>query len=234
MKSDKELDFSLIFLYPIVGKVQNTSITYTRQRMEEKMKKTLLLLGTCFCLVLTGCSAKSISKTVKNVTENIPSTSKDDATPTPAVSATPAPKAKSLKLGKKGTTGNWKICVKKAEKKTQIKNGAYFVFKPEKGDQFISITATVRNNGKKKDTFLPKVGYKDKMLTATLYYKDKYEYQPMELLSYDKDLIGTSINPLTSKSGIIVFEVPKKVAKSKKNLTLKIGTESDYLLYSLK
>lgn len=198
------------------------------------MKKTLLLFGTCFCLVLTGCSTKNISKTMKTVTENIPSSSKDDATPTPAVSATPAPKETVLKLGKKGTTGDWKICVKKAEKKAQIKNGTYRVFKPDKGDQFICITATVRNNGKKKDTFLPKVGYKDKMLTATLYYKNKYEYQPLELFSYDKDLVASSVNPLTSKSGIIAFEVPKKVAKAKKNLTLRIGTESDYLVYTLK
>lgn len=197
------------------------------------MKKTLLLLGACLCLTITGCSAKNLSKTVKNVAENIPSSS-DDATPTPAVSATPAPKAKSLKLGQKGTTGDWKISVKKAEKKAQIKNGAYRVFKPQKGDQFICITATVRNNGKKKETFLPKIGYKGKMLTATLYFKDKYEYQPLELFSYDKDLVSTSVNPLSSKSGIIAFEVPKKVAKSKKTLTLKIGTESDYLLYSLK
>lgn len=198
------------------------------------MKKTLLLLGICFCLVLTGCSAKNISKTVKSVTENIPSNSNDDATPTPAVSATPAPKETTLKLGKKGTAGDWKICVKKAEKKAKIKNGAYRVFKPEKGDQFICLTITARNNGEKKETFLPRIGYKDKMLTATLYYKDKYEYQPLELLGYDKDLVGDTINPLTSKSGIIVFEVPKKVAKAKKSLTLKIGTESDYLIYSLK
>lgn len=191
------------------------------------MKKKFLLFGTCLTLLLTGCSSE-IADTVKNVTNQATPTS------TPEPTSTPAPKETKLKVGKKGSVGDWAIRVKKAETKTKIKNGQYRVFEPDKGDKFVCITAVVRNNGKEKDTFLPRVGYKDKMLTATLYYKDKYEYQPLELLSYDKDLVGTQINPLTNKSGIIVFSVPKKVAKAKGKLTLKIGTSTENITYTLK
>lgn len=201
--------------------------------MEERaknMRKNLLLLGTCLTLLLTGCSspAKDIAETVKNVTDNA------SPTATPEPTGTPAPKEKKLALGKKGSVGDWDIRVKKAEIKTKIKNGQYRVFEPDKGEKFVSITATVRNKGKEKTSFLPRVGYKDKMLTATLYYKEKYKYQPLELLSYDKDLVGAQVNPLSNKSGIIVFSVPKKVAKAKSKLILKIGTSSENVTYSLK
>lgn len=193
------------------------------------MKKKLLLLGTCFSLLLTGCtSPKKLVNTVQDAAVSL------KATATPAPTATPGPKETKLTLGKKGKVGDWKICVKKAGTKKQIKNGAYRIFKPKKKNSFVIITATVRNNGKKDATFLPRLGYKNKMLLATLYYKGKNEYQPSELLSYDKDLVNLSINSNASKSGIIVFDVPKKVAKAKGSLTLRIGTGSEALLYSLK
>ena len=194
------------------------------------MRQNLLLLGTCLTLLLAGCSspAKDIAETVKNVTNN------SDPTSTPEPTGTPAPKETKLALGKKGSIGDWDIRVKKAEIRTKIKNGKYRVFEPDKGEKFVTITATVRNKGKEKSSFLPRVGYKDKMLTATLYYKEKYEYQPLELLSYDKDLVGTQVNPLSNKSGIIVFSVPKKVAKAKGKLLLKIGTSTENVTYSLK
>lgn len=194
------------------------------------MKKKLILLTSCFALLLTGCGdtpAEQIADTIKEAAESMQST---DA---PAPSATPAPKEAKLSLGKKATIGNWKITVKKAEKKKEIKNGQFRVFKPEKGDAFISVTATVRNNGKKEATFCPHYGLADTAVIATLYYKD-YEYHASDLLAYDKDLVNTKMKPLTNKSGIIVFDVPKKVANAKQNLTLKIGTKKDYAIYTLK
>ena len=82
--------------------------------------------------------------------------------------------------------------------------------------------------------FLPRIGFVDKSVTATLLYQDKYEYSPTELLSYDKDMTTKKIQPLASESGIVAFEVPKKVAKQMKKMKLKIGLKKDYLLYDLK
>lgn len=197
------------------------------------MKKSLLVFGTCFCLLLTSCSpVNKLSKTVEEAANTLQEAV--STTPAPTVAPTPAPVETKLKLKKKGKVENWTICVKKAEIKSKIKNGTYRLFKPEKGDRFVVLTATVRNTGKKKDTFLPRVGYANEMLTATLYYKGEYEYQPLELLSYDKDLVQSEIKPLSGSTGIIVFEVPKKVAKAKGKLTVKIGTEQESLIYSLK
>ena len=47
-------------------------------------------------------------------------------------------------------------------------------------------------------------------------------------------LLEKSIKPLTSKKGVVTFEVPKKVAKKKGKLTLRLGTDTDYVIYKLK
>ncbi len=194
------------------------------------MKKKLVVLTTCFTLLLTACSSSPAQQIADTVKESAKSSLPTDA---PEPTATPEPEAPTLALGKKATVNDWKITVKKAEKKTKIKNGEYRVFEAKKDNAYVVITATARNNGKKEDTFLPRVGYEDKAVTATLYYKD-YEYNPSDLLGYDKDLVAEKIKPLTSKSGIIVFEVPKKVANAKKDVTLKIGTKSNHVIYTLK
>ena len=197
------------------------------------MKKQPALLGICCCLLLTGCStpAKNLADTVQKAAENI-----SKATDTPAPSDTPEPESepKALSLGTKATLGDWKFCVKKAEIKKTIKNGKYRYFKPGKGKRFLCITMTARNYGHKAATLFPRVGYADKMFTAVLYYKEKYEYQPTQLLAFDKDLMCKSISPLTTQSGILTFEIPKKTADSKKDFSLRIGTSTDYLTYSLK
>ena len=195
------------------------------------MKRKLVLFTICTALLFTGCSAGKLAKTVKDVTDSATS-SKETPEPTPA--GTPEPKVTKLALGKKGTIGDWKVCVKKADIKTQIKNGSYRYFEPSKGNKFVLLTMTVKNNGKKEEEFLPRVGYEDTLIMATLCYKDDYEYKPTELLSYDKDLTTKKITPLTTKKGVIAFEVPKNVAKAKKKLTVKIGTTKDYLVYQLK
>lgn len=199
------------------------------------MKKKLLLFTTCAALLLSGCSASRVARTVKDAAKTAVDLSESTKnTPIPTPTATPAPKESKLKLGKKGTVGDWKICVKKAASTKKIKDGEYRYYSPKKGNSYVYFTIAVRNTGKTATEFLPRVGYENTMLNATLYYKGDYEYKPIELLSYDKDLIGDTIQPLTTENGIIAFEVPKKVAKNKKQLTLKIGTKAEYLIYSAK
>lgn len=193
------------------------------------MKKNLIALGMCITLLLGGCSAPANST---GDTDTSAVTSAD----TQAVKETPEPAEEAeqtVSLGSKATLGDWKVTVKKASVKSRITNDMYY-FKPGKGNKFIYITATVRNNGKEEDVFLPSVGLADKENFATLYYQDEYEYKPTNLLNHEKDLLQESIKPLTNKAGILVFEVPKKVAKKKGELLLKIGSEEEYVMYSLK
>ncbi|MCH5252908.1 MAG: DUF4352 domain-containing protein [Lachnospiraceae bacterium] len=199
------------------------------------MRKKILLLGVCAALSITGCSLsdsvkETVTETVKNAVD-----SSSQSSEAPAPSATPAAKETKLALGKKGTVGDWDIKVKKVSTTKKIKDGKYRYFESGKGNSFVYLNASARNNGKKAANFLPMVGYENTALTATLYYKGEYEYKPTQLLGYNKDLVSKSVKPLTTKSGVIAFKVPNKVAKAKKGeLTLHIGLKNDYLVYSLK
>lgn len=194
------------------------------------MRKKALLLITCAAFIcVTGCSSNNLTETLSNVAESTPA-----STATPAPTETPVPEAPTLVLGKKGTVGNWEINAKKVSVKQKINNGKYTYFKPSKGNSFVEITMSVKNKGTKAESFLPRVGMQDKAIIATLYYQDEYEYSATELMGYDKDLTTESIQPLTKENGILVFEVPKKASKSKKELklTFKVGDES--ISYALK
>ena len=199
------------------------------------MKKKSIILLTCAMLFITGCSSSTISETVNETIHKVSEQVSEEPAQTtlPKPTSTPGPKETKVALGKKGKVGDWKIGANKASVKKKITNGKYHYFEAKKGNTFVIISLSVRNNGKQAETFLPRVGYENTMIQAVLYYKDKYEYVASELFSYDKDLVGTSIQPLDTEKGIIAFEVPKKVAKSKKNLKLKIGTKNEYLVFSL-
>lgn len=205
------------------------------------MKKMILLFTTCTALALTGCGMDSQTETPASTTTSSSSsnsssdsaTSQTEPTATPAESS-PEPEETTLALGKKATIGDWKINAKSVSVKKQIQNGSYRYFQPSKGNTFIVVSLSARNEGKKEDEFLPRVGYKDTMSSATLYYEDEYEYSPTELLSYDKDMATVKIKPLSTKKGILVFDVPKKAAKDLKKLKLKFSAQGESVIYKLK
>lgn len=197
------------------------------------MRKKILTLGICCTMLLSGCSLSpdDVSNAVNSGIEAAKEQAGAESSQEPQESE--APEAKEMSLGEKATIGDWKVTVKKANVKSKIKNGKYYVFKPDKGQKFVCVTMNVKNTGKEEASFLPRVGYSNTMVTAKLYYED-YEYKATDLLSYDKDLLEKSIKPLQGKTGIVAFEVPKKAAKNKGKLTLRIGTDEDSVVYKLK
>lgn len=198
------------------------------------MRKLALVL-TCTFLCLAGCASEQPSNPVKSSIENnVGDSNSSAAADTPAPTESPAPATEMLSLGKKATLGDWKICAKKAEVKNKIMTGKYLYFKPKKGNTFVVISMSVKNNGEKAEALLPSIGYQNTMITATISSKDGDEFKPSALTGYDKDLAGKTIEASASKTGVVAFEVPKKVAKSKKDLTLKIGTVAESITYTLK
>lgn len=194
------------------------------------MKTKIISLCVCAALLMTGCSTSQLT----NNTASDSTSKKTEPQETSAPTSTPAPEETTLALGKKGTSGDWEIKAKKASVKKKIKAGEYREFKPREDDNtYVVISLSVRNNGKQAADFIPRVGRENTMTSATLLYKDEYEYAPTELLSYDDDLVTRKVQPLSTEKGIIAFEVPKKVAKDLKQLKLKIGTKAESIVYSL-
>lgn len=192
------------------------------------VKKRIAILAAAAVLLVTGCSAEEVASNLVNRSSptEAPAT---EAAPT----ATPGPKETVLALKETGTIGDWEVCVKKASVKNKITNGKYRYFKPTKGKTYIVFDLSVKNNGTKEGDFLPRVGLKNKMVQAILVDANEEEYKPIQLLAYDKDIVTKSIKPSKKKTGIVVFEVPKKVGKDKDNLELQLGTMQEKLLYSV-
>lgn len=211
------------------------------------MKKQALLLLTCTALLMTGCASTTpttdgTSTSDSSVSSAAPaapaataaSNDAADKTGDTAAESTAAPEAAELKLGKNTTIGDWKVCAKKISSPKQIKNGSYRYFQPSKGNSFIVVDMSVRNNGKKGAEFLPRVGLKDQTVLAKLVYTDGSDYSPTQLLAYDKDLTTKKIESNKTKNGILVFDIPKKIANKKKDLKLTFTLDETTVTYSLK
>ncbi|MDO4167514.1 MAG: DUF4352 domain-containing protein [Eubacteriales bacterium] len=201
--------------------------------MKKRIQRSLALALSA-ALLLTGCSASSTRRAAKLISNASKQVTENSADPTAAPTPEPTPATTQLKLGDKATIGDWTFTAKKITIKKQIKTSNYLGYKPDKGNQFICVSMAVKNNGSEEADFLPGFGYEDKMNTAVIYYQNKYEYKPSVLTSYKKDLADEKIKPLNKKSGVVVFEVPKKVAKNLGETTLKIGTTQENVVYSLK
>lgn len=202
------------------------------ERMKKmKTKKTRLFAALLSgMLVFSGCAAKEAADVIQEASKQI------TATPTPMPTATPepTPAVTQLELGKKAKVGDWEFTVKKASIKTKIMTSKYMGYEAAKGNKYVCLSMSVKNNGAKEETFLPRVGYENEMITAIIHYQDQYEYKPSELSSYDKDIAGESIKPLDKKSGLLVFEVPKEVASNLDKATVQIGTSAENVVYPLK
>lgn len=208
------------------------------------MKKQALLLLTCMVLAMTGCAStgsttdnSSTSNSSVSSTAPAATAASNDASATTdntAADSTAAPGATELKLGKKTTLGDWNICAKKVSSPKKIKNGSYRYFQPSKGNAFIIVDMSIRNNGKKDAEFLPRVGLKNETVLAKLVNADGEEYSPTQLFSYDKDVTTKKIAASKSKNGILAFDIPKKAAKNKKDLKLTFTLDETTISYSIK
>ncbi len=200
------------------------------------MKKrtiTLLAISCTTALLLSGCNA-STARHAANLIDAVSDKASDNtATETPTATPEPTPKTTQLKLGDKAQVGDWTFKVKKVSTKKLFKISDYTGYKPAKGNTFVYLSMSVENKGSEEQKFLPMVGLENEMVTAILYYQNQYEYKPSDLSSYDKCLTNESIKPLNKKSGIVVYEVPKKVAKDLKQATVKIGTVNENVVYPL-
>ncbi len=189
------------------------------------MKKEIAVFAICASVLMTGCSIEELAEKMGNQTPSATA----QATPT----ATPGPVEKKLSLKQKGTIGDWEVTVKKLEVKRKIANGKYRYFQAKKGKTYAVFHTTVKNNGEKADTFVPFVGYANKVVQIKLLDQDQNEYKVTQLMAYDKDLVSETIQASAKKSGVLAFEIPKKAGKNKKKLVLSFEKGDEKLLYSM-
>lgn len=140
----------------------------------------------------------------------------------------------SYAIGETATLGDWEITVTACDFKDKISDSSgYGQFAPDDGNKFIVISASITNNGKQSETFLPSFATNTD-ISAIINYNGGYEYQMTNLLGLDSMLVDSSMNPLTSKSGIIVFEAPDAVVSGSESLILQFSAGEEIVSFALR
>ena len=199
------------------------------------MKKLVCatLAGLYLVSGLTGCSGSSSSSeaTMGYSTATAPEAA--IASSSPEVQAAPEPEAAAFAVGETSTLGDWGITVSGFEVKDRIDSDYGTYFSPENGNRFGVVSLTVTNNGKSSASFLPSFSLSDDV-SAKIYFGDGYEYSATSLLGHDQDMHDATLNPLTSKEGIIAFDLPNAVTNSEDLLVFTLSAGSESVTYALR
>lgn len=195
------------------------------------MKKRLIALTLCCCILLTGCSGATVSRLIRvfsdvaDIAEDASETSTDTQNPL----ATPEPKESIVTFKKKAKIDFWEVTILKAEIKKSQKTSSNVLYKPREGNRFIAVKIKVKNTSQADATFLPTSGMRNTLITAKLQDINNVETLPTQLINYDKDLVGKSIKAGETRKGFAFFEVTKDSANKMASMTLQLGTISEYL-----
>lgn len=137
-----------------------------------------------------------------------------------------------LAIGDESSLKDWSISVTGFEFTSRIDNG-YSYFDSDEGNQFGVVSLSVTNNGTEAANFLPSFGYGDDVI-GKIIYNEEYEYSSTQLLGYESDMHDKFLNPLSSASGVIVFEVPEAVVNGSESLIFTLISGSDQISFSLR
>ena len=191
-----------------------------------KRKILAVIAAILITAALSGCGASEVNdnKNDEQTSPTIKSVStEENKSDLPEETTSPENSAQSL--GETVTLDKWEITVNSAEAAERIENSAYTSFTPDEGNVYIVVNVTIKNIDTNSATFLPSFSM-NKDIKAKLVYGD-YEFSTTNLLGYSEDLHNTTLNPLSSKTGVIAFSVTKEIADlSTLNLVIFNNNES--------
>lgn len=111
-----------------------------------------------------------------------------------------------------GTAGEWEVIVNDFYYCESIDAGLLHEYRAEDGSKYCVVNVTIKNIGTETATFLPYLSFDSDSRTRLLW--DGYEYKRSEQLAAEDNLSNENLNPLVSKNGNIVFEVPNEMTVS--------------------
>lgn len=188
------------------------------------MRKIALTVILCMALCGTAACSSGQPENAEVATEM--TTEVPEATTEAAVT-------KTIPLNTETQIGDWNVMVTGSETSDRIEDDGLYFELNEEGNRYFIINASVENTGKQVESFISSYPVEDDY-GAKIVYGDGYEYNVSNLLGYSKGLLDNPVNPLTSKDGQIVFEVPKDVADSDGPFTLNIYNSSETYNFTVK
>lgn len=208
-------------------------------------KRVLVLLGILLSLSAAACGGNSnVTKDVDNPVESESTELSlaadaeaaedlDGAEMSSEETESAEPEEVIYNIGETAVLKDWEISVTDMQIVDSISSD-YVVFSPnEEGNKFAQAFVTVNNKGKQSDSFLPSFGYGDDVY-AKLVYGDGYEFTATQLLGYDGDLHDSTINPLSSQSGEIAFEIPEAVVNATDEILIRFYSGDDMAIFKVR
>lgn len=136
-------------------------------------------------------------------------------------------------IGETATLNDWEITVTDMKIVESIA-ADYGSFTPnDEGNKYVQVFVTAKNNGKEAKDFLPIIGMGDDV-NAKVVFGDGYEFVATNLLGYGNDMHGSKVNPLSSQSGEIAFEVPEAVHASEDELQIHFLSGNSVLKFKIR
>lgn len=198
------------------------------------MKKSSIAAAIFCAVVLSGCgtttptqqSTPQTISTTQNVstssteTQSMPTSTAED---TSSKAESTNSEANTYKVGDTIKTDKWEVTVKSITSANEISIG-YGTYHPDEGEKYVLVEVSAKNISKNSETFLPAfVSSKD--IKVTLTYQD-YNFTAAKLFGYEEDLLGTSINPLSEKTGKVAFGLNSDIADKTSELNV-VFTENN-------
>lgn len=211
-------------------------------------KKSLIVLGLLLSFSIAACGGNSSATNNENdsvAVESTEKTSANDVDTSETIGDSDKSESESVEtesaeaeeviynLGEAAQLKDWEITVTNTQIVDSI-SADYGSFTPnEEGNKFVQVFVTVENKGKQAGKFLPSFGYGDDV-SAKLLYGDGYEFTATQLLGYSNDLHDSTVNPLSSQSGEVAFEIPETVASATDELIISFSSGNDIVNYKLR
>lgn len=203
------------------------------------MKKRIFLIGLLVCLLVSACGSKN--ETPSNNDEDVENVQQDGEDEEDMQEESPETDNEDAEqesetiynIGETATLKDWEVTVTDMQIVESISTG-YIKYTPdEDGDRYIQVFVTAVNNGKQANRFLPTVGIGDDV-KAKIIYGDGYEFSGSILLGYDNDMHDSTVNPLSSQTGEIVFSVPETVHSSEDEIQIHFISGKDTVKFKIR
>ena len=198
------------------------------------MKRKFVILAMLLSISCTACSAPAQSQSNNHAESNNASTSEsaNEEIEPEIEESKDVIESTALSVGETTYLGDWEITLDSFEVTDKIDN-TYGSFSPSEGNKYVVIYLMIKNNGTSADTFVASYSFSNNDVRTKILYKDTYEYSSTNLLGLDADLHDDSLNPLTSLSGLLAYEVVDEAANSEE-LTFVITKGKETVVYNLK
>ena len=194
------------------------------------MKKSGIVLAFICAVCLSGCLPRIPS------TQQSESSDKSSATPSDSSSVSEENVSETYYIGDTVNIDDWEITVNSVEITDKVTNKTYGTvttyFSPEEGSKYVVFNISIKNIGSEINSFLPSFSVGD-TITTKIEYKE-YSFKSTNLLAHSDELHATTLNPLSSKTGILAFEIADEVIEDFDEIRLVFSTKKESRIFAPK